>query len=59
MNIKKSIDYKKRIKGAFEAIIIIADKKPIPKPSSIKSIRRIAEAQLKHINFIENKKESN
>jgi len=54
-NNQKIIDYKKRIKDAFEAIIIICDKKTVLKPSSVKSIRRISEAQLKHLEFISNK----
>ena len=46
----KKIDYKNRLKKAFEAMLIIIDK-----PSRLKNIKRMIIAQLKNLDGVVNK----
>lgn len=56
IEIPKRIDYKNRLKDAFEAIIIIVEKRQGKNPTpALKNIKRIAEAQLGNLEGVENK----
>ena len=51
-NEPKKFDYKKRLEGAFEAMLIIIENK---KPDALKSLKRMINAQLKNLEGIQNK----
>ena len=49
----KKFDYKRRLKGAFEMMLLIIENN---KPDTLKSLRRMINAQLKNLDGVENKK---
>ena len=55
-NSLKKIDYKKRLKEALEAILIIIDKRKGKNATpALKHISRIAQAQLNNLDGVRNK----